>query len=38
MNVYDIEIAPLQSIGSALDRDRRIVDGVRAAAGINVPR
>lgn len=38
MNVYDIEIAPLQSIGSALERDRRIVDGVRTAAGINVQR
>jgi hypothetical protein len=38
MNVYDIEIAPLQSIGSALERDRRIVDEARVAAGINVPR
>lgn len=38
MNVYDIEIAPLQSIQSALERDRRIVEGVRVAAGINTPR
>lgn len=38
MNVYDIDIAPLQSIGSALERDRRIVDEVRVAAGINAPR
>jgi muconolactone delta-isomerase len=38
MNVYDIEIAPLQSISSALERDRRIVDEVRMAAGINVQK
>ena len=38
MNVYDIEIAPLQSISSALKRDRRTVDEVRTAAGINIQR
>jgi len=38
MNVYDIEIAPLQSINSTLEHNRRIVEDVRKAAGINVPR
>lgn len=34
MGVYDVDVAPVQRIGSALDRDRRIVQEMRAAAGL----
>lgn len=34
MGVYDVDVAPVQRIGSALDRDRRIVREMRAAAGL----
>ncbi|MDW5563796.1 MAG: hypothetical protein SA339_11265 [Methanomassiliicoccus sp.] len=34
MGVYDVDIAPVQRIGSALDRDRRIVRETRVAAGL----
>jgi muconolactone delta-isomerase len=34
MNVYDIEIAPVQSVESALKRDRRIVGDLKTKAGL----
>jgi len=34
MNVYDVDVAPVQSISSALERDRRIVREIRTAAGL----
>lgn len=34
MGVYDVDVAPVQRINSALDRDRRIVQEMRAAAGL----
>lgn len=34
MAVYDVDVAPVQRIGSALERDRRIVREMRAAAGL----
>ncbi|WP_400203094.1 muconolactone Delta-isomerase family protein [Candidatus Methanomassiliicoccus intestinalis] len=34
MNVYDVDVAPLQTISSALDRDRNIVGEVKKAAGL----
>lgn len=34
MAVYDVDVAPVQRIGSALERDRKIVNEVRAAAGL----
>ena len=34
MNVYDVDVAPVQRIGSALERDRRIVGEMRKAAGL----
>ncbi len=34
MNVYDVDVAPLQTITSALERDRNIVGEVKKAAGL----
>lgn len=34
MAVYDVDVAPVQRISSALERDRRIVQDMRAAAGL----
>ena len=34
MNVYDVDVAPLQTISSALERDRNIVGEVKKAAGL----
>jgi muconolactone delta-isomerase len=34
MGVYDVDVAPVQRIGSALERDRRIVQETRTAAGL----
>lgn len=34
MNVYDVDVAPLQTIASALERDRNIVGEVKKAAGL----
>lgn len=34
MNVYDVDVAPLQTINDALERDRRIVYEVKKAAGL----
>ncbi len=34
MNVYDVEVAPVQRISSALERDRKIVENLQSAAGL----
>jgi hypothetical protein len=34
MGVYDVDVAPVQRISSALERDRRIVEEMRTAAGL----
>lgn len=34
MGVYDVDVAPVQRIGSALERDRRISEEMRTAAGL----
>lgn len=34
MGVYDVDVAPVQRIGSALERDRRIIREMRSAAGL----
>ena len=34
MNVYDVDVAPVQRIASALERDKRIVREMRSAAGL----
>ncbi len=34
MDVYDVDVAPVQRISSALERDRRIVNEMRSAAGL----
>jgi hypothetical protein len=34
MNVYDVDVAPVQSISSALERDRKIVSEISTAAGL----
>ncbi len=34
MGVYEVDVAPVQRIGSALERDRRIVQEIKTAAGL----
>jgi muconolactone delta-isomerase len=34
MNVYDVDVAPLQRISKALEHDRKIVNDIKTAAGL----